>query len=284
MIFDFRLRPPYKSFRNLGIFSPACNEIAPQRLHAIPSEAARKKDLDLFWKEMEEAGISAGVIMGRRLPDDAASVDNSDILEMAREFPEKVVPFGSVDISGGISAALDELESCIEGGIRGMALEPAMSMPPRMADANVLYPVYARCEKACLPIVLTLSFFQGDLDYSNPATVQRIARDFPNLQIVVAHGCYPWVPMIYQLPLVNSNVWLLPDIYAYNPTAPGNEMFGNAMRWLNGDNMLFGSAYPCYNMAQAVHDIERFGFPETLREKFFHGNAEKLLALKPAAG
>ena len=29
MIFDFRLRPPYKGFKNLGIFNPACNEKNP---------------------------------------------------------------------------------------------------------------------------------------------------------------------------------------------------------------------------------------------------------------
>lgn len=76
MIFDFRLRPPYKGFKNLGIFSPICNEAAPQKYHGIPSEAARTKDLDLFWKEMEEAGISGGVIIGRQVPNDAASVPN----------------------------------------------------------------------------------------------------------------------------------------------------------------------------------------------------------------
>jgi len=117
MIFDFRLRPPYKGFKNLGIFSPICNEAAPQKYHGIPSEAARTKDLDLFWKEMEEAGISGGVIIGRQVPNDAASVPNDDILDMAREYPGKIIPFGSLDITRGVSATLDELDRIIELGI-----------------------------------------------------------------------------------------------------------------------------------------------------------------------
>lgn len=283
MIFDFRLRPPYKGFKNLGIFNPApCNEKLPQKHHGIPSEAARAKDLDLFWQEMKDAGISKGVVIGRQVPNDAASVPNDDVLDMAREFPDKIIPFGSLDITRGVSATLDELERCIEGGIKGIAMEPAYAMPPRKADANVLYPLYARCEKAGIPMVLTLSFFQGTLEYSDPCTVQHVANDFPNLQIVVAHGCYPWIPMIFQVAITNKNVWLLPDIYMLNPTAPGNQMFGEAMQWLDGERILYGSAWPCYNLKQAIHDIERFHFSQEHKKKFFYKNAEKLLNISLA--
>ena len=278
-IFDFRLRPPYKGFKKLGIYNPTCNESAPQKGHGIPSKAAREKSLDLFWREMEDAGISGGVIIGRQVPDDTASVSNDDINDMAREFPDKIIPFGSLDISRGISAALDELERCIAFGFKGIAMEPAYCQQPRHADANVLYPVYARCEKAGLPVVLTMSFFQGSLDYSNPVAAQHVAQDFPNLQIVLAHACYPWIPQVFNLCLVQKNIWLLPDLYMLNPDAPGNRMYGEAMRWLDGERMLFGTAYPCYNLRQAVQDIDRFGFTEEHKEKFFHHNAEKLLGI-----
>ncbi len=279
MIFDFRMRPPYKSFCNLGIFTSVCNESGPQKYHAIPSEAARQKNLDLFWKEMDEAGISSGVIIGRQLPDDSVSVSNDDILEMAREYPEKIIPFGSLDITRGVSQTLDELDRILELGIKGVAMEPACSMPPRKADANVLYPVYAKCEKAGIPMVLTMSFFQGDLDFSEPSAVQHAAHDFPRLPFIIAHGAYPWTPMAYQLPIVCPNIWLLPDIYAYNPMVPGNQMFGEAMRWLDGEHILFGSCYPCYNMKQAIDDMRRFNLPPSLLEKFFYKNAMKLLKL-----
>ena len=77
--------------------------------------------------------------------------------------------------------------------------------------------------------------------------------------------------------MVCPNVWLLPDLYMLNPDTPGNSMYGEAMRWLDGERILFGSAYPCYNMEQAVRDVERFGFSEEHKKKFFHGDAEKLL-------
>lgn len=277
-IIDFRLRPPYGGFLNLGIFKNGpCNENVPQKWHGRPSSAAREKSMELFWAEMEEAGICGGVVIGRQVPDDSASVSNRDVAELAEKSGGRLVPFGSLDISRGVSAALDELDACLEMGIRGIAMEPAYAEPPRKADANVLYPVYARLEKAALPVVLTMSFFQGNLDYSNPDAAQRAAQDFPDLQFVLAHACYPWIPQVFNLCLVQKNIWLLPDIYMLNPDAPGNEMYGQAMRWLNGERVLFGTAYPCYNLKQAVEDVGRFNFPPDILEKFFHGNAERLL-------
>ena len=164
--------------------------------------------------------------------------------------------------------------------MRGIALEPAYADPPRYADENVLYPIYARCEQVNLPVVLTMSIYQGNLDYSDPAAVQRVAKDFPGLSLILAHACYPWIPQVFNLCLVQPNIWLIPDIYMYNPYVPGNEMYGQAMRWLNGERMLFGSAYPCYNLKQAIEDIQRFGFKDELLEKFFYGNARKLLGLQ----
>lgn len=58
----------------------------------------------MFWREMEEAGIAAGVLIGRQVPDDTASVSNDDIHDMAVEFPDKIIPFGSLDASRGVSA------------------------------------------------------------------------------------------------------------------------------------------------------------------------------------
>lgn len=213
------------------------------------------------------------------MPDDLASVPNDDVLAMAQEFPGKVVPFGSIDISRGVAASLAELKRLIQNGIKGIALEPAYAMPPRKVNANVLYPVYAVCEEHKLPIVLTMSLFQGNLDYSNPEAAQYVASDFPDLQIILAHSCYPWIPMVFQLPLIHKNIWLLPDIYMLNPDVPGNRMFGEAVKWLGGERILFGSAWPCHNMTQAVEDFKRFHFSPEIEEKLLWKNAQQILEI-----
>lgn len=281
MIFDFRLRPPYGEFSRLGIFRPVpCNAQPPLKYHSRRTESAFSTSMEAFFDEMREAGIGRGVVMPRATASAQENVSNECVHELAKAYPEIFVPFGGIDVSGGIARALEELDACVRMGFRGIAMEPGYFSPPRKADHATLYPVYAQCEKLGLPVVLTLSLYQGPtISYCEPATVQQVARDFPALQIVVAHACYPWIPQIFSVAAVCGNVWLLPDLYLLNPMTPGNEMYRNALRWLDCERVLFGSAYPCYDMRQAVEDMERFDLTPAQREKIMYGNAAALLRL-----
>lgn len=169
----------------------------------------------------------------------------------------------------------------MEYGFRGVALEPGWNDPPRLPDDAVFYPVYSMCEQAALPVVLTVSLFQGPtLEFSNPVHIQNIANDFPRLQLVVAHACYPWLPQVFNIAALHPNVWLIPDLYMHNPVTPGREMYLNGCRWLQCERILFGSAYPCYDMVDAVNDLEAYDFTPKEKEKILWRNAFSLLRLE----
>lgn len=126
MIFDFRLRPPYKGFQNLSIFNPVCNAVAPHDVNAWRSESAHQKSMDLFFKEMDEAGIGSGVVMGRAAGNWASVVSNEDVHDLCRHYPDKFYPFGGVDVSSGILPALEEVRKCHKLGFRGIAVSRHM--------------------------------------------------------------------------------------------------------------------------------------------------------------
>lgn len=278
MIFDFRLRPPYKGFCDLSIFNPVCNSVSPHNVNARHTASAHEKSMALFMEEMQEAGIGKGVVMARAASNWAASVPNEDVRSLALEYPDTFIPFGGVNVSCGIASALKEVEKCVQWGFRGISMEPGFFEPARKADDATLYPVYARCEELNLPVVLTCSFAVGpDLEFSNPVAVQHVAVDFPNLQIVIAHASYPWVLHAANVAVLHPNIWLLPDMYMHNPSSPGNQLYSDVVRWLDGERILFGSAYPCYDMRQAVRDLERFHFSAEHMDKLLYKNAEKLL-------
>lgn len=281
MIFDFRLRPPYKGFANLSIFNPVCNAVPPHNVNARRSESAHQKSFPMFLEEMKEAGITQGVIMGRPgLKNWAGCVPNEDVRDLAKEYPDVFIPFGGVDVSGGILAALTEIRRCHSWGFKGIAVEPGFCEPPLKADNPRLYPIYALCEELGMVLVITSSFAVGpDIDYCNPVYIQRVANDFPTLQIAVSHACYPWIIQILNIMLQCPNLWLIPDMYMHNPSAPGNELYENGLKWLNGERFLFGSAYPCYDMRQAVDDFKRFDFDPKITKKVLWDNAHKLLNL-----
>lgn len=281
MIFDFRLRPPYKSFANLSIFNPVCNDVPPHNVNARRTESAHQKSFPLFLDEMKEAGITAGVIMGRPgLKNWAGGVPNEDVRDLANEYPGTFYPFGGVDVSAGILPALAEVRRCHEWGFKGIAVEPGFCEPPLKPDNARLYPVYALCAELGMVLVMTDSLFLGaDIDYCNPVYVQHVADDFPTLQIAVSHACYPWIMQMLNIMLRCPNLWIIPDMYMHNRTAPGNQLYSDGVRWLDGERILFGSAYPCYDMRQAVDDFKRFDFDERLTRKVLWENAHKLLAL-----
>ena len=59
--------------------------------------------MELFWKELAAAGIRKGVAIGRQIPDDTASVSNDDVHALAVEYPDKIIPFGSLECIPGHS-------------------------------------------------------------------------------------------------------------------------------------------------------------------------------------
>lgn len=280
MIFDFRLRPPFKGFKNLSIFNPVCNSVGPMALRGAYLASAHEKSMDLFFQEMRDAGVEKGVVMARNIADKASSVSNEDVKELADAYPDMIVPFGGVDLSSGIFSAVKELEKCFRYGFKGVALEPGWNEPARLPDDAVFYPVYSLCEQADMPVVLTVSLYQGPtLEYSNPVHIQKIANDFPRLQIVVAHACYPWIPQIFNVSALHPNVWLIPDLYMHNPWTPGREMYANGCRWLSCERVIFGSAYPCYGIKDAVDDLNGYDFTDEEKEKILYRNAYRLLKM-----
>lgn len=280
MIFDFRLRPPYKSFLKLHIYEPVCNTTIPRSTDAWYTPSAHEKSMELFLCEMDEAGVTAGSVMARSATNYAHAVPNEEIRELVMTYPDRFVPIGGVDLSLGINAAMDELEKCHDWKFKAVCIEPGFCEPPRKADDPVFYPLYRRCQELELPVVMTLSFWVGpDIEYCNPAAAQRVANDFPTLQIAISHACYPWWPHIFGAMLACPNLWIIPDLYMIEHYAPGNQMAGDAVRWLNAERIIYGSAYPCCDVRQGVEEMKRFGFSEEHWNKVMYENAAKLLKL-----
>ena len=280
MIIDCRLRPPYKSFTKLHIYTPTCNKTIPRVIDAWDTPSANERSMELFIKELDEAGVTKGVVMARAAANYAHAVPNEEILELVNEYPDRFIGVGGVDLSAGIEAAMKELDTSAAYGFKAICLEPGFCDPPMKCDDPQFYPIYRRCAELGLPVVLTLSFWVGPtIEYCNPANLQRVANDFPTLQLVAAHACYPWWPHIFGAMLACPNIWIMPDLYMIEHYSPGNQMAGDAVRWLDGERILYGSAYPCCDARQGIQEMKRFNFPERLWNRVMHENAEKLFGI-----
>jgi predicted TIM-barrel fold metal-dependent hydrolase len=112
---------------------------------------------------------------------------------------------------------------------------------------------------------------------------EKVAAEFPELQIVLAHLAWPWVTEAVALALKYPNVHLdTSALYFDNPSdflrhamthMLPLSVFERSLR----RQILFGSNYPrveIKNMARAVRSL---GFSEECLELVMYGNAERLL-------
>ena len=282
MIIDFRVRPPFKGFEKLSLFgkTKAFQEFpfATPNTRSIPS--ALEHSMPLFLEEMEEAGISKGVVLPRCSTSTPwGAVTNDEVAEGTKQYSDKLVALGSVDPGADVRESVKEVERCIKSlGCRGIVVEPGFCATPLRPDSARMYPVYDRCAELGVPIVLTLSGLAGpDISYARPDAVHRAANDFPTLNFVIAHASYPYIYEAATLCTFLKNVWLLPDLYMHVETFVGREIYAKVLAMTQGQRVIFGSAYPYRDMRQSVEDVNSYGLPTELHEKLMYRNAEELL-------
>ena len=103
-----------------------------------------------------------------------------------------------------------EVERQLDLGAAALKLHPVHGgYPPTMA---VLYRAYHVCEERGVPVVFHCgtSVYPGATNrFADPALIDEVARDFPDLKIVLAHGGRGWwYDAAAFLALARPNVWI----------------------------------------------------------------------------
>lgn len=139
---------------------------------------------------------------------------NDRTVRYARAAPERLLPFGGVDPVTSPNA-LRALERLLDLGVRMLKIHP----PHMRCAANAytdglvaLADLYRTCEAAGLPVMIHTgtSIFPGARSkYGNPMEIDDVAIDFPDLQIVMAHGGRPlYMNEAFFILRRHPNVWL----------------------------------------------------------------------------
>lgn len=285
MIVDFRIRPPYKNFLNIHIYRQRNPKPDPVTIPGLQIGLDRyrsyeERSMTWFMKEMDEAKIDLAVIMGRQSTAAFGNVPNEEIAELVRDYPGRFVGVGGVD-GADVPGSLREIDRIVDLGFKGVAMDNGWGEPPRFEDDEKLFPIYEKVQARGLFLSLTSSIFLGDdLSYSNPVHIQRVARAFPKLKIVVPHGCWPWATEACGVALQCTNVYLAPDFYMYLPV-PGAEQYVKAANFYLSYRMLYSSSYPVRPLKQSVEQFSALPFStEEIRQRGLGENALRLLGMK----
>ncbi len=239
-------------------------------------------------RRLDEAGIARTLITGF---DEASTcgttfVSNDVVAAVAERHPDRFLPFAGADIMRG-SEALRELEYWIgERGFRGLSLRPFMIGRP--ADDRHYYPFYEKCVELGIPLSIHASANwtrSRPNDLGHPRHFDAVACDFPELQLILSHGGYPWVLDACLLAWKHPNVFL--ELAAHRPryftaTGSGWEPLLRFGQTTIQDKVLYGTGAFLLGRspAELLGEFRSLPAKPEVMEKWLWKNAAKLLGLE----
>lgn len=277
-VIDFRLRPPVKGFLDLVMYAKAERRDGITRQHGMePAASAQAKSMDMLLAEMDAAGVTCGVVMGR-YSGLYGTVSNEDVAYIVNTWPGRFVGVGAVDPSNR-RQAIAQVDAALAMGLKGINLEPGSYPEAMYADDRRLYPIYAYCEDRGIPVSVMAGGSAGpDLSYTDPVRIDRVAGDFPDLKIAITHGAWPWVHQILHVAFRRPNVYLSPDQYLCG--MPGSDDYVRAANGFLCDRFLYASSYPFIGVQRYSDWFRSLPLKPELLPKLMYENAARFLGIE----
>jgi predicted TIM-barrel fold metal-dependent hydrolase len=168
---------------------------------------------------------------------------NDDTAAFVRAHPDKLIGF--LTVHPFHPGALDEIERGTQDlGLRGIKLGPNyQNFDPLGPEA---FRVFKRAEELGLPILFhqgTSPVQMADLDFAHPRHIDRVAKAFPNLKMILAHMGHPWQLDCFVVIRKHPNVYADISANFYRPWSYYNAL-RHATEWGVLHKLLFGSDYP----------------------------------------
>jgi hypothetical protein len=234
---------------------------------------------------MKTAGVDIAVVQGRNSPEvfmgrkfNAAFIKNERIAELQDKYRGRIIGLAGIDPTNTIHNAVQETERCIRSlGLKGIFLEPgrALGVGP---DDQRLFPIYEKCLELKVPVSVMSGPYAGpDIGVSDPLYIDRLATRYPELKIILGHGCYPFIQQILGVAFKHPNVYVSPDMYMF---APGGRAYVEAANSTLREQIVYGSAYPLRPVIQTVEDTRKLPFESAALEDYFAGNSKRIFGIQ----
>ena len=280
MIIDFHTHifpPRIKKNRTKYIDSDSCFAI----LYSKPD--TRLATADELIAGMDKDGVGTSVILNIGWTTHELCVETNDyILESIARYPERLIGFCTVQPQS-LEAALDEIERCAKGGIRGVGeMRPDMQLLD-FRDEAVMKPFTEVMTRHNL-VLLTHATEPVGHQYPGKGEVTLdmlypLITSYPDLTIVCAHwgGGLPFYALMPEVKKAMNNVFF--DTAA-SPFLYTSQVYNQVIQLVGADKVLFGSDYPLLGQGRLLKEIESLDLPEETARLILSGNAQRVLGIK----
>ena len=158
--------------------------------------------------EIERVGLSGLGLTGQTTLGDL-SPGNAAVCKAYREFPDRIIPFASFGLGRDVP---DDLLRWLDQGFLGVKV----TRPRARYDDAHYDPIYEIAQARGVPVLFHTGVVlrsERDAqdgvtsDYMRPITLDRVARTFPRLTMVIAHLGMPWHEEAAAMLRVHPNVY-----------------------------------------------------------------------------
>ncbi len=235
------------------------------------------------------------IVLGFRSHYLGADVPNDYIARYVRQHPDRLVGFAGVDPSRPGEAVRETLRAREELGMGGITISPAaQDFHPASTAAMRLYAEAARLRLPVLFDQNVLTAPGAKMEYARPSLLDEVAREFPDLKIVISQMGHPWVDeavlLLAKHPHVYADVGgLLTNHWqAYNALLAAHH--ADVMdKLLFASNFPFTAAATCietlYSINQFCHGTNLPTIPREQLRRIVERNTLELLGIaSDAAG
>jgi predicted TIM-barrel fold metal-dependent hydrolase len=160
--------------------------VAPSVQAAVPAA-----DADYHWSQT--GSVDKSIVLGFKSRYMRAEIPNQYVADYVNRFPQKLVGFAGIDPTE--RNAIDELRwTRNDLRMRGITLSPP-NQDFHPTDTRAMH-VYAVAEQLGMPVLMhpgSPYAEQAKLEYGRPVLLDEVARQFPNLRLIIAQLGQPWV-------------------------------------------------------------------------------------------
>jgi len=200
--------------------------------------------------------VGKSLVLGMRSVDLGADVPNETVAEYVGRHGDKMIGIAAIDPTedGAVERAAERLR---QDEFRGLTISPAMqNVHPADSRAIGIYELACRqgapvffCQSTHFPMA-------GRMEYARPSLLDEIARDYPDLVMVISSLGHPWIEE--GIALLGKHPRVFGDIsglvhrpwQAYNALVLAHQF--NVI-----DKVLFGSDFPYSTPSAAIKCVYR---------------------------
>lgn len=220
-------------------------------------------------KEMDRFGIEKALI---RVNDDLSA-------EAVTRHRDRFLGQFYVDPNQGMDVVRALIRAHELFGIVACSFFPAGCNPPVPIDDKRAFPIYAKCVELDIAIFVNAGIPGPRIPFApqHVELVDEVCWFFPELRLVLRHGCEPWTALAVKLMLKWPNLYYSTSAFA--PKHYPKEIIAYA-NTRGADKIIYAGYFPMgLSLDRIFGELENVPFKDSVWPKFLRDNARRVFKL-----